>query len=81
MKNNPGVFDCDMDFRDSWVRLHTVGVLLEESDNDIRWDEKETKNRIVERLNHFAQNDFDPINEAIKQCLEEYRAEGHHQPQ
>ena len=74
VKEAPNVFDCDMEFTNGFVRLHTVGEILEEGDSGIRWDETETKNRIAERLNRFAQNDFDRINEVITKCLEEYQA-------
>lgn len=74
VKKNPDVFDCDREFTERFIRLHTVGTILNDSDNDIRWDETETRTRIAERLDLFVQNEFVRINEVITKSLEEYQA-------
>ena len=71
VKDNPEVFDCEQDYHDGWIRLCTIGNLLDESGHEIRWDEDETRRRIGERLDQFARGKFEEINAIITQCLKE----------
>ena len=76
VKRNPDVFNCDVErYTGGDITLHTVGLILEESDYDIRWDEEETKNRIRKRLRDFAEGDFVRINEIITGCLDGYASD------
>jgi hypothetical protein len=63
-------------YTEGYVRLHTVGKILEESDYENWWDEESTGDTIRDRLDGFAQGEFPEINRIILECLEEYRSEG-----
>ena len=63
-------------YTEGYVRLHTVGKILEESDYENWWDEESTDDTIRGRLDDFAQGEFPEINRVIVECLEEYRSEG-----
>ena len=63
-------------YTEGYVRLHTVGKILEESDYENWWDEESTDDTIRGRLDDFAQGEFPEINRIIVECLEKYRSEG-----
>ena len=63
-------------YTEGYVRLHTVGKILEESDYESWWDEESTGDTIRGRLDDFAQGEFPEINRIIVECLEEYRSDG-----
>ena len=63
-------------YTEGYVRLHTVGKILEESDYENWWDEESTGDTIRGRLDGFAQGEFPEINRIVVECLEEYRSEG-----
>ena len=63
-------------YTERYVRLHTVGNILEGSDYESWWDEESIRDTIGGRLDDFAQGQFPEINRIIVACLEEYRTEG-----
>ena len=76
VKANPDVFDCAAPaYTDGFIRLHTVGMLLDEADSELWWDEAGTGATIAGRLEDFAQSGFPAINGIIVDCLKDYRAE------
>ena len=76
VKANPDVFNCEAPaYSDGFIRLHTVGMMLDETDSELWWDEAGTGKMIAGRLGDFAQNGFPAINRIIVDCLKDYRAE------
>ena len=76
VKANPEVFDCAAPaYTDGFIRLHTVGMMLDEGDGELWWDEAGTGKTIAGRLDGFAQSGFPAINRVIVDCLKDYRAE------
>ncbi len=76
VKANPDVFDCAAPaYTDGFIRLHTVGMMLDERDSELWWDEVGTGETIAGRLGDFAQGQFPAINGIIVDCLKDYRAE------
>ena len=75
VREMPSVFNCGQaEFTDALIVLHDVGDLLEESDyKNIRWDEELVRSKLQERLDEFASHKFVEINEAILECLEDYK--------
>ena len=63
-------------YTEDYVRLHTAGNILEESDYESWWDEESILGKIRCRLDDFARGQFPEINRIIVACLEEYRTEG-----
>ena len=75
VKANPDVFNCaEAVYTDDYIRLHTVGMMLDERDRDLWWDEAGTGETIAGRLEDFARSQFPAINEIIVDCLEAHRA-------
>ena len=75
VKANPDVFDCEVPaYTDGFIRLHTVGMMLDEGDRELWWDEAVTGGTIAGRLEDFARSQFPAINKIIVDCLEDYRA-------
>ena len=62
-------------YTDGYVRLHTVGNILEESDYENWWDEESILERVRGRLDKFAGGEFPEINRIILECLEKYRTD------
>ena len=54
--------------------LDAKEYILDESDYD-RWDDPSVPAKITEWVADFAANRFPEMNEAIVNCLEEYKAE------
>ena len=76
VKAKPDVFNCAAPtYIDGFIRLHTVGMMLDEGDSELWWDEAGTGETIAGRLGEFAQGQFAEINRIIVDCLEGYRAE------
>ena len=76
IKANPDVFNCAAPaYTDGFIRLHTVGMMLDEGDSKLWWDEAGTGGTIAGRLEDFARSRFPAINRIIVDCLEGYRAE------
>ena len=76
IKANPDVFNCAAPaYTDGFIRLHTVGMMLDEGDSELWWDEAGTGGTIAGRLEDFARSRFPAINRIIVDCLEGYRAE------
>ena len=75
VRENPTVFNCEQaECTDDVIVLHDAGDLLEESDyKNIRWDEELVRSKLQESLDEFAAHKFVEINEAILECLEDYR--------
>ena len=75
VRKKPSVFNCEQaEFTNAWITLHDVGDLLDESDyKNIRWDEELVRSKLQESLDEFASHKFVEINEAILECLEDYR--------
>ena len=67
---------AQLTYTEDYVRLHTVGNILEESDYESWWDEEIILGKIRCRLDDFAQGEFPEINRIIVEYLEEYRSEG-----
>ena len=77
VKENPDTFSCNQTgYTDGFIRLHTVGDILEEADYESWWDEEKTRETVAKRLDRFCRNEFVGINEVIVRCLEDYRTEG-----
>ena len=75
VRASPDVFNCTVPaYTDGSIRLHTVGMILDDGDGQIWWDEAGTGETIAGRLEDFAQNGFLAINKIIVDCLEDYRA-------
>lgn len=76
VKANPDVFNCEApSYTDGFIRLHTVGMMLDEADSELWRDEAGTGATIAGRLEDFAPSQFPAINKIIVDCLEDYRAE------
>ena len=60
-------------YTEDYVRLHTVGDVLEGADYDSWWDEARTGEIIESRLAKFAQGQFVEIDRVVVECLEERR--------
>ena len=63
-------------YTEDYVRLHTAGNILEESDYESWWDEESIRETIARRLDDFARGQFPEINRIIVECLEECRKYG-----
>ena len=63
-------------YTEGYLRLHTMGNILEESDYQNWWDEKSIRDTIRGCLDTFAREQFPELNQIILECLEEYRAKG-----
>lgn len=75
VKENPDVFDrAAAAYTDEFIRLHTVGMMLDERDREIWWDEVGTGETIAGRLEDFARSQFPAINGIIVDCLIAHRA-------
>lgn len=61
-------------YTEDYVRLHTVGDILEEADYESWWDEERTREIIDGPLADFAQGRFAAIDRIVVKCLEEHRA-------
>ena len=61
-------------YTEGYVRLHTVGDILEEADYDSWWDEERTREVIDGRLGDFARCQFAEMDRIVVECLEEHRA-------
>ena len=76
VKENPNTFNCaEPAYTDGFIRLHTVGDILQESDYESWWDEESIRDTIRGRLDDFARGEFPEINRIILKCLEEYQSE------
>ena len=76
VKENPNTFNCaEPAYTDGFIRLHTVGDILQESDYESWWDEENIRDTIKGRLDDFVRGEFPKINRIILKCLEEYRSE------
>ena len=56
-------------YTEDYVKLHSVGAILQESDYENWWDEEGIRDTIAQRLNDFAQSEFPEINRIIVDCL------------
>ena len=76
VKENLDTFNCNQPgYTDGFIRLHTVGDILEEADYESWWDEEKTRETVAKRLDNFCRNEFVGINEVIVRCLEDYRTD------
>ena len=76
VKENLDTFNCNQPgYTDGFIRLHTVGDILEEADYESWWDEEKTRETVAKRLDNFCWNEFVGINEVIVRCLEDYRTD------
>lgn len=76
VKANPTTFNCaEPVYTDGYIRLHTVGEILQESDYANWWDEEGIRETITRRLDGFARGEFPEINRIITECLEDYQSE------
>ena len=76
VKENLDTFNCNQPgYTDGFIRLHTVGDILEEADYESWWDEEKTRETVAKRPDNFCRNEFVGINEVIVRCLEDYRTD------
>ena len=71
----PNVFTPrDAHYHTGWMVIDEKEYILDESDYD-RWDDPSVPAKITDWVADFAANRFPAMNEAIVNCLEEYKAE------
>ena len=76
VKASPSVFNCaELEYKDGFVRLHTVGKVLDGPDYRYWWDEDRIRETISSHLDNFARDQFPEIDGIMVECLEEYRSE------
>ena len=72
-QRHPNVFiPREIHYRSDWMVLDAKEYILDESDYD-RWDDPSVPAKITEWVADFAANRFPAMNEAIVNCLEEYK--------
>ena len=73
-QRHPKFTPREYSYSGGWMVLDRMEYILDESDYD-RWDDSSVPAKITEWVADFATNRFPAMNEAIVNCLEEYKAE------
>ena len=75
-RQNPKVFKPSSTLRESYTRLdQDRRNLLDDSDLGDKWSNDATRNKLMELVKKYAENDFPSMNEAIVRCLEEFESD------